>query len=48
MISPPKEAVEEGIAEWKSTLIGQFLDKTLTFYVVKKVVDIMWKQYGQI
>lgn len=39
----------EGIAKWKLTsLVGQFLDKPLPFFLVKKSVAIMWKQYREI
>jgi hypothetical protein len=38
--------VEKGIAKWKPSLVGQLLDKTLPFFLVKKTVDIMWSQYG--
>jgi hypothetical protein len=48
VVSPPPEAVEEGISKWKSSLIGQFLDKPLPFFLVKKSIDIMWKQYGNV
>lgn len=42
VVKPPKEAVEEGIQKWSNALIGQFLDKPLPFYVVKRVVDHLW------
>jgi hypothetical protein len=29
-------------------LVGQFLDKPLPFFLVKKAVDSMWKQYGSV
>jgi len=41
-------AIEEGISKWKSSLIGQFLDKPLPFFLVKKSIDIMWKRYGTV
>jgi hypothetical protein len=45
---PPEEAIEEGITKWKSILVGQFLDKPLPFFLVKKSVAIMWKQHGKV
>jgi hypothetical protein len=48
VVSPPAYAVEEGISRWKSSLVGQFLDKPLPFFLVKKSIDIMWKQYGDV
>jgi hypothetical protein len=48
VVSPPVQAVEEGIDIWKASLVGQFLDKPLPFFLVKKSVAQMWKQYGQV
>lgn len=47
-VSSPEKDVEEGITKWKTSLVGQFLDKPLPFFLVKKSVAIMWKQYGEI
>jgi hypothetical protein len=47
-VSPPEEDVEQGIAKWKACLVGQFLDKPLPFFLVKKSVTSMWKQFGDI
>lgn len=33
--------MEEGIAKWKPSLGGQFLDKPLPFFLVKKVVEVV-------
>jgi hypothetical protein len=30
------------------SLVGQFLDKPLPYYLVKKAVDTMWKQFGKV
>jgi hypothetical protein len=48
VVSPPTVAIEEGISKWESSLIGQFLDKPLPFFLVKKSIDIMWKRYGTV
>jgi hypothetical protein len=48
VVKPPREAVEKGISKWSSSLIGQFLDKPLPFYVVKRSVDNMWAAYGKV
>lgn len=40
-VSPPNEDVEEGIAKWKTSLVGPFLDKPLPFFLGKKSVAIM-------
>ncbi|XP_059439870.1 uncharacterized protein LOC132172399 [Corylus avellana] len=36
VVKPPKEAIEEGISKWSSSLVGQFLDKPLPYYIVKR------------
>lgn len=48
VVSPMEEDIEEGIAKWRPSLVGQFLDKPLPFYLVKKSVEIMWKQFGEV
>jgi hypothetical protein len=48
VVKPPKEAIEEGILKWSPSLVGQFLDKPLPFYIVKRAVDSIWAQYGKI
>jgi hypothetical protein len=48
VIQPPRKAVEDGIVKWSSSLIGQFLDKPLPFYVVKRSVDNLWSMYGSV
>lgn len=46
VVSPPDVAVEEGIDVWKASLVGQFLDKPLPFFLVKKIcgsiVEAVW------
>jgi hypothetical protein len=48
IVQPPKEGIEEGILKWFSSLIGQFLDKPLPFYVVKRTVENIWSAYGSV
>jgi hypothetical protein len=48
VVKPPNEAIEEGILKWSPSLVGQFLDKPLPFYVVKRTVDSLWAQYGKV
>lgn len=45
IVQPPKEAIEKGILKWSSSLIGQFLDKPLPFYVVKRIMENIWASY---
>ena len=39
---PPAEVVNEGIDMWKGCLVGQFLDKRLSFPVVRSLVNRLW------
>jgi hypothetical protein len=48
VVKPPKEAIEEGILKWSSSLVGQFLDKPLPYYIVKRTVENLWAQYGKV
>jgi len=43
---PLDAVVGEGIVKWKSSLVRQFMDKQLPYFLVKKSVESMWKQYG--
>jgi hypothetical protein len=38
-VKPPKEAIEEGISKWSPSMVGQFLDKPLPYYIVKCAID---------
>jgi hypothetical protein len=40
--------VDEGIAKWESSLVGQFLEKSLPFWLVKRTVDGLWGQFGKV
>ncbi|XP_059440872.1 uncharacterized protein LOC132173392 [Corylus avellana] len=48
VVKPPKKAIEEGISKWSSSLVGQFLDKPLPYYIVKRTVENIWAQYGKV
>jgi hypothetical protein len=48
VVKPPKEAIEEVILKWSPSLVGQFLDKPLPYYTVKRAMDSFWAQYGKI
>jgi hypothetical protein len=48
VVKPPKVAIEEGILKWSSSLVGQFLDKPLPYYIVKRTVDILWASFGKV
>jgi len=44
----PQEAIVEGVAKWRTCLVGQFMDKSLPYFLVKKAVSSMWRQYGDV
>lgn len=44
-VTPPLEAIEEGISQWNSSLVGQFFDKPLPYFLAKKAIDSMWSQF---
>jgi len=48
IVKPQKEVIKEGILKWSSSLIGQFFDKPLPFYVVKRTVENIWASYGNV
>ena len=48
VVKPPMEAIEEGISKWSPSLVGQFLDKPLPYYIVKRTVESIWAQYGKV
>ncbi len=48
VVKPPQKAVDEGIAKWESSLVGQFLEKSLPFWLVKRTVDALWGQFGKV
>lgn len=43
-MKPQEEAIQEGITKWSPSLVGQFLDKPLPFYIVKRYVNCMCGQ----
>jgi hypothetical protein len=44
----PDVVVEKGIAKWRSSLVGKFMDKQLPYFLVNKFVESMWNQYGTV
>uniref|UniRef100_A0A2N9IVN5 Reverse transcriptase zinc-binding domain-containing protein n=1 Tax=Fagus sylvatica TaxID=28930 RepID=A0A2N9IVN5_FAGSY len=48
VVKPPQEAVDEGITKWESSLVGQFLEKSLPFWLVKRTVDALWGQFSKV
>jgi hypothetical protein len=48
VVKPPQEAVDEGKTKWESSLVGQFLAKSLPFWLVKRTVNAFWGQFGKV
>lgn len=48
IVKPPQDAVEEGVGERVNYLVGQFMDKSLPFHLVKNFVDHQWSQFGKV
>ena len=48
IVKPPQDAVEEGVGEWVNYLVGQFMDKSLPFHLVKNFVDHQWSQFDKV
>lgn len=48
IIKASKEIIEEGISYWKSCLVGEFLGKTPPFFLVKNMVETLWKKFGKV
>jgi hypothetical protein len=48
VVKHPLEAIEEGILKWSPSLVGQFLDKPLPYYIVKQTVESIWAQFGKV
>jgi hypothetical protein len=42
------QSIEKGIAKWLQSLVGQFMEKPLPFFLVKKTIDLLWRQYGTV
>ncbi|XP_038991297.1 uncharacterized protein LOC120114449 [Hibiscus syriacus] len=42
MIIPPAEILEAGSAEWKLSLVGQFLGPTPNFTTMQRIVNSLW------
>jgi hypothetical protein len=48
VVKPPKVAIEEGILKWSPSLVGQFLEKPLPYYIVKRTMDNLWANFGKV
>ncbi|KAF9602620.1 hypothetical protein IFM89_030508 [Coptis chinensis] len=42
----PQDIIDEGIAEWEEVLIRYFLDKRMSFPIVKNALEKAWKLKG--
>ncbi|KAK8639618.1 hypothetical protein V6N13_137991 [Hibiscus sabdariffa] len=41
-VKPPSEVFEEGILEWRYSLVGQFIGGSPNFSALQKLVNLMW------
>ncbi|KAK8651283.1 hypothetical protein V6N13_140891 [Hibiscus sabdariffa] len=41
-VKPPAEVFEEGISEWRNSLIGQFIGAAPNFSALQRTVDALW------
>lgn len=46
-VKPSAAALAEGVAKWRPSLVGQFIDKPLPFFLVKKSLELLWNHYGK-
>lgn len=46
VVSPSVKVEELGIPKWKNCLVGHFLDKKLSFPVVRSIAMKIWKKFG--
>ncbi|KAK7843894.1 hypothetical protein CFP56_011830, partial [Quercus suber] len=48
IVKPPRDAAEERVGERVNYLVGQFVDKSLPFHLVKNFVDHQWSLFGKV
>ncbi|KAK8598769.1 hypothetical protein V6N13_094729 [Hibiscus sabdariffa] len=41
-VQPPAQVFEEGISEWKNSLVGQFIGSAPNFGTMQKIAGILW------
>ncbi|KAK8598761.1 hypothetical protein V6N13_094721 [Hibiscus sabdariffa] len=41
-VQPPSQVFEEGISEWKNSLVGQFIGSAPNFGTMQKIAGILW------
>ena len=48
IVAPPKEVIEEGEAQWKNTVVAQFIGRPLNFSLFQKLVNVLWGADGKV
>ncbi|KAK8605580.1 hypothetical protein V6N13_102358 [Hibiscus sabdariffa] len=47
LVKPSSDILDEGIAEWKCSLVGQFIGDAPNFNAMQKLAEMMWgKMYN--
>ncbi|XP_039055526.1 uncharacterized protein LOC120198242 [Hibiscus syriacus] len=47
IVQPPPEVFEAGMAEWKSSLVGQFLGASPNFITLQRTIEKLWNHPAQ-
>lgn len=42
----PKGTSKEGLAKWEHTIVGYFVDRRLSFKLVKQCSHVLWDRKG--
>ncbi|KAI8527740.1 hypothetical protein RHMOL_Rhmol12G0097800 [Rhododendron molle] len=46
VVCPPPEVIDAGVARWRKSVVGYFLDKKLPFIAVQTIAFRIWKKFG--
>ncbi|KAK8638784.1 hypothetical protein V6N13_137195 [Hibiscus sabdariffa] len=47
-VQPPREVFDEGIEDWKFSLVGQFVGPAPNFSAMQKIVGILWGEMSTV
>ena len=48
IVATPKEVIEEGEAQWKNTVVAQFIGRPPNFSLFQKLVNVLWGADGKV
>ncbi|PPD94164.1 hypothetical protein GOBAR_DD08807 [Gossypium barbadense] len=48
LVKSPAKVFDEGIQQWKYSLVGQFIEDVLNFGAMQKIINTIWYKYGEI